>query len=95
MVDVKKLALLARIKISEKEEESLKKEFEKILNYVSKLERADISSLGDVDINQTTGLTNQTREDVGGYAAGEFAEDLLKGAPAVENNYVKVKRILE
>jgi aspartyl-tRNA(Asn)/glutamyl-tRNA(Gln) amidotransferase subunit C len=82
-VDIDKLALLARIKLTEKEKEKFQKEFEAILDYVSQLEKAETGKISDKDIILETGAKNITRED----------ENPLK--PAVGGDYVKVKHILK
>ncbi len=95
MVDIEKLALLARIKLTSLEKEKLQKEFEKILDYVSQLKKADIRNVSDREASKTTDLENIMREDGDGYEPGEFSEKLLKEVPAVERGYIKVKHILE
>lgn len=101
MVDIERLALLARVKLKSQEKSKLQKEFEDILDYISKLKEADISRIGDKEIGKTTELENITRDDENPHEAGKFSEDLLKEglpagrqAPSVENGYVKVKHIL-
>ncbi len=94
MVDVEKLALLARIKLGSKEKETLQKEFEAILDYISKLKEVDVSGTGDREASRTTELENVMREDEKSHEPGEFSDDLLNVAPAVEKGYVKVKRVL-
>lgn len=94
-VDIDKLALLARIKLTSEEKEKFQKEFGAILGYVSKLKEADVKNMDDEKTGIIDGLENIMREDENHYKAGEFSEDLLKQAPLVEKGYVKVKHILE
>lgn len=94
-VDIEKLALLARIKLAPKEKKKLQKEFEEILNYVSKLKEIDIKGIGDKEASETINLENVMRDDENFHKAGEFSEDLLKEAPSIEKGYIKVKHILE
>jgi len=54
--EVKHIANLARIKISEKEEKSLKKDLSSILEYIEKLN--EIDTTGVEPLYQTTGLVN-------------------------------------
>ncbi|MFA4890503.1 MAG: hypothetical protein WC587_02650 [Candidatus Paceibacterota bacterium] len=82
-IDIDKLALLARIKLSEKEKEKFQKEFGAILDYVSLLEKADIGEMGDKEINMTKGVKNITREDESPHR------------PTMEGGHVKVKHILK
>jgi len=93
-IDVEKLALLARIKLDSKEKETLQKEFEAILDYISKLKEVDVSGIGDREASKTTELENVMREDEKSHEPGEFSDDLLNAAPAVEEVFVKVKRVL-
>ena len=94
-LDVEKLALLARIKLSPQEKEKIQKEFKKILDYFSKLKKADVRGMTDKEAGKTVDLKNVVREDSDGYEAGKFSEQLLKEVPSVEKGYVKVKHILE
>jgi len=95
MVDIEKLALLARIKLTLTEKEKIQKEFKKILDYFSKLKKADVRGMTDKEAGKTVDLKNVVREDSDGYEAGKFSEQLLKEVPSVEKGYVKVKHILE
>lgn len=95
MIDIKKLALLARIKLTPLEKTKLQKEFKKILDYISKLKEVDIKGVIDKEAGKTVNLKNVVREDSDGYEAGKFSEKLLKEVPSVEKGYVKVKHILE
>lgn len=92
-LDIEKLALLARIKLSHSEKESLEKEFKAILDYVSELKKADISGIDDMEGNRTTDLQNAMREDENPYEPGEFTAELMKETPATENGYVEVKHV--
>jgi len=94
MVDIEKLALLARIKLESGEKEKLQKEFGAILDYVSELKEADISGVEE-EAENAAGVENILREDDESHEPGEFSEGLLKNAPEVENGHVKVKHILK
>lgn len=89
--DVLRLAALARISLSDEEVESFATEMSAILQYVEQLSEVDVSGLEPT--NQVTGLTNVYREDeVMHY--GYDPQDLLKNVPQVENNQIKVKRMI-
>jgi len=90
MVDIEKLALLARIKLTPTEKEKLQKEFEDILSYVSQLKKVDIRG-----VEEDKRINNVMREDEKQNEPGGFSEKLLKEAPFVEKGYIKVKHILE
>ena len=89
--EIKKLANLSRIELSEEEAESLRSEIEKILGYVNQL--SDVDTTGLEPTSQVTGLVNQMREDeVVDY--GTSREDLLKNTPDQKDGYIKVRKVL-
>jgi aspartyl-tRNA(Asn)/glutamyl-tRNA(Gln) amidotransferase subunit C len=89
--DIIKLAHLARIDLSDAEIDEFEHEFNDILQYVEQLQAVNVNGLEPT--SQVTGLTNVTREDaIKNY--GYKASDLLKNAPVVENNQLKVKRMI-
>ena len=90
--DVRKLARLCRLRLTDKEVELYQNDLSAILNYVEILQKADIKGLEPT--SQVTGLMNVVRPDeVIDYGASP--DDLLKNAPAVEAHQFKVKRIIE
>lgn len=93
--DIEKLALLARIKLNPQEKMKFQKEFEEILGYVSKLKEVNDQPLAERIVNYESEIKNVMREDRDCHQSGEFSEDLLREAPVVENEYIKVKHILE
>ena len=89
--DILKLARLARLDLSEAEISEYSSELSEILQYVEMLQQVDVSGLAPT--NQVTGLTNVTRSDeIVDY--GYQVSDLLKNVPSVENDHIKVKRML-
>jgi aspartyl-tRNA(Asn)/glutamyl-tRNA(Gln) amidotransferase subunit C len=85
------LAQLARLALSDDEVEEFRKELSEILQYVEQLQQVDISGLKPT--NQVTGLTNVMRDDkVRDY--GYKAKDLLKNVPQVQDDMVKVNRMV-
>jgi aspartyl-tRNA(Asn)/glutamyl-tRNA(Gln) amidotransferase subunit C len=89
--DVLKLARLARLQLTDDEVAEYQKELAEILHYVEQLNDIDISGLEPT--SQVTGLTNVMRSDVI-VDYGYDPLDLLKNVPAVENNQIKVKRMI-
>jgi aspartyl-tRNA(Asn)/glutamyl-tRNA(Gln) amidotransferase subunit C len=90
--DVKKLAKLSRLKLTDKEVAKYQDELSAILNYVEKLQEVDTKGLEPT--SQVTGLKNVVRPDeLIDY--GTTPDELLKNAPAVEAHQFKVKRILQ
>jgi aspartyl-tRNA(Asn)/glutamyl-tRNA(Gln) amidotransferase subunit C len=90
--DVFKLARLARLTITDDEAEQYRKELSEILKYVEQLQGADVSGLAPT--TQVTGLTNVMREDEI-TDCGVSPDDLLRIAPAKQERYVKVKRMIQ
>jgi len=89
--DVLKLSKLARISLSDEEVDEFTDELSTILGYVEQLDSVDVIGLSPT--NQVTGLTNVMREDeVKDY--GYAPLDLLKDVPQVQDNQIKVKRMI-
>ena len=92
--EVKHIAELARIKISDKEEKNLKKDLSSILEYIDKLNEVDTT--GVEPLYQTTRLVNSFRSDE---TRGEFKMDenlnekLIDQAPHKEGRFIKVKSV--
>ncbi|KKR32079.1 MAG: GatC [Parcubacteria group bacterium GW2011_GWF2_39_8b] len=87
--EIENLAKLARIEISPKEAEEMAPEIDSILGYVGQI----ISVTGDIE-RIVPKLRNVTREDIVTTVSGKYTEKLLDNAPALEGNYIKVKKIL-
>lgn len=89
--EIQGLAELARIKISDEEKESFKKQIEDILDFVSQIQELDIpiNKEGNLGVNKNT-----LREDREPHRSGEFSEDILDLAPSKSKGYFKVKNIL-
>lgn len=94
--DIKKLANLARIDMSDEEMEGMAKDFDPILAYVSQIQEVSklkkVESLHENPDNYL--LQNVMREDVVVNIRGEYTEKILADAPDVQDGYLKVKQIL-
>ncbi len=89
--DVLKLAQLSKIKLTDEEIDKFVSELDAIVKYVKQIDSVDVSGLRPTD--QVTGLTNVMRPDEKiDYATSP--KELLKNAPALEKDQIKVKRIL-
>lgn len=87
--DIKDLADLARIEVSDAEAEGLTSQIDSILGYVGQIK----DSTGDVE-RVIPKLRNVMRPDVVTNSDGEYTEKLLNNAPSREGKYLKVKKIL-
>lgn len=88
--EVKNLAALSRIKLSDEETESLRGDMGAILYYV-----ADINTLAFEDISSDEhARRNVFRNDDEVNASGEYTEKLLALSPDRDGQYIKVKKIL-
>lgn len=87
--DIKNLASLARIEMSDEEAQAMTGEIDSILGYVGQIKNAT----GDSE-TALPKLRNVMREDISLNEPKQYTEDILKNAPAREKNYLKVKKIL-
>ncbi len=96
MINVKHIAKLARLGITEQEEEKFQKELSSILDYVGELNKIDTE--GVEPMSGGTDLINVFREDEAEKKTPERKllekEKLLVQAPETKDGYVKVKAIL-
>ena len=89
--DVKRLAQLSALQVSDTEADELRVQLEAILDHVKQLDEVDTN--GVEPTYQVTGLENVTREDVV-KEYGVTREDLLRNAPDTEDGQIKVKKVL-
>jgi aspartyl-tRNA(Asn)/glutamyl-tRNA(Gln) amidotransferase subunit C len=89
--DVRQVAMLARLQLTRAEEERLTEQLDHILEYVGKLNQLDTS--GIEPFTHTVGMTITMREDK--VTNEPNAEVLLANAPAQENNFFQVPKIIE
>jgi len=92
---VQHIANLARIKLTERENEKFTKELSSILDYVEQLKKVDTSKVEG--ISQIAGLESVVREDEQQKIKDrkEKIERILKQAPRRKGDYYKVPKILE
>lgn len=89
--DILKLARLARLDLTDEEIEQYSKELTEILHYVEQLQQVDVSGLKQT--NQVTGLMNVMRKDeVVDY--GYAPKELLKNVPEVQDDQIRVRRMI-
>ena len=89
--DVKKVATLARMELTEEEEEQLTQQLDKILHYIEKLNQLDTDKVEP--LAHVGDIVNAFRED---RVTNKPATDaLLSNAPERDKNFFKVPKIIE
>lgn len=88
-VDIRALAILARLEVSDEEVAKLEKEIPEILKFVEAIQNADVSGVAE-----TKNLRNVMRADENPHESGVYTERLLAAAPAREGNRVAVKQVI-
>ena len=91
-LDVDKIAVLARIELSEEEKSHLKEEMENIVGYVDMLSELDLDAVEPTA--HAVPLTNVIRDDI---KSGSFQrETMLANAPStVDDELIKVYQVIE
>ena len=92
-IDVKHVAKLARLGITEKEVDKFQKNLSAILDFFGKLSEVDVDKVEPTA--QATGLVNAWRADEKIKRKEELRERLLANAPDKKGNYIKVKEVFE
>lgn len=88
--DIKKLADLARLDMTEGEMADLANEFDPIIAYVEHIKEASGTLTHDTQHVQT----NVVREDIVTNKSGEYTENIVANMPDTKDGYLKVKQIL-
>jgi aspartyl-tRNA(Asn)/glutamyl-tRNA(Gln) amidotransferase subunit C len=91
--DIKKLADLARMDVSDAEAQSLGGEMDAILGYVAQVSEIT-GEAGILSTDQGEGGVNVMREDEVLHESGEFSKELIGEFPDKEGDYLKVKKIM-
>lgn len=92
MIDVDRIAKLARLGLTEKEKKKFKKELSAILEFIEKLNKVKTDKVEPTA--QVTGLENVTRKDKGRATTKQEREKFLNLVPETKDDYVKVKAVL-
>ena len=87
--ELKQLANLARIDLSETELESVAQEFDAILGYVQQMDQATIGQVSEQSLQ-----VNHARSDTTSHEENRFVDDLLANAPDTQDGFYKVPKIL-
>ena len=88
---VRRIARLARIKITDAEAKGLVKELSGILNWVEQLDEVDTASVEPM--TRVVPIELKKRDDV--VTDGDIADDIVKNAPMVEDHYFVVPKVVE
>ena len=92
---VEHISILARIQITEKEKKKFQEDLSSILSYIDKLNEVNTDTVKP--LYQITGLVNSMRADNyrGVFKINEELNSKLIGqAPEKENNFIRVKSVL-
>ncbi|MFH1462242.1 MAG: Asp-tRNA(Asn)/Glu-tRNA(Gln) amidotransferase subunit GatC [bacterium] len=106
--EVKHIAKLARLGLTEKEIGRFQKELSSILNYIEKLKEVDVSEIEPTshafklenvvredEVNPKSKIPAQLRLRTNSLAGGQNPKKLLDLAPDGKDGYLKVKSVLE
>lgn len=88
---VRRIAHLARIAVAEEEVEHLRNELNAILAFVEQLSEVNVD--GVEPMTSVTPMTMKKRADV--VTDGGIPDDIVKNAPATEDNYFLVPKVVE
>ena len=88
--DVRALAKLARLEVSDAELARLEKEIPDILAFVATIQKADVGKEAG-----TSALQNVMRADENPHESGIYTEKLLSAAPAREGDRIVVKQVIK
>lgn len=89
--EVKKVAEMARIELTDSEVAKFQKDLSSVLDYVDVLQEVNTDGLEIV--SSVTGLENVTRPDVAKLI--DYQEEIMVNAPQTKDRYYKVKSILK
>lgn len=90
--DIKELATLAKLELTEQECASYTDQLSDILLFIEKIK--EVSSDDDSGRIESAGVRNVLRDDESVLVPGTYTDALLAEMPETENGYNKVKKIL-
>lgn len=88
---VRRIARLARIAVADEEVEHLKGELNAMLAFVEQLSEVDVT--GVEPMTSVTPMAMKKRADV--VTDGGIADDIVRNAPATEDNFFLVPKVVE
>lgn len=93
MIDVKHVAKLAELIVSNKELPKFEKQLSEVLDHINKLKK--IKTEKTPETSQVTGLENVTREDTADLSRTLSQEEALANTKSKENGLFKVKGVIQ
>jgi aspartyl-tRNA(Asn)/glutamyl-tRNA(Gln) amidotransferase subunit C len=90
-ITVRRIAHLARIAVKDDEVEHLKGEINDMLAFVEQLSEVDVS--GVEPMTSVTPMAMKKRPDA--VTDGEIADDIVRNAPAVQDHFFLVPKVVE
>lgn len=91
-IDVKHVAKLANLKISDSDTKKFEKQLSLILDHINKLQKVNTEKVPET--SQITGLENVTRDDVPSSLQVLSQEEALSNTKSSQNGLFKVKGVL-
>ena len=88
---VRRIAHLARIAVADDEVEHLKGELNAMLAFVEQLNEVNVE--GVEPMTSVTPMVMKKREDI--VTDGDIAADIVKNAPATQDHYFMVPKVVE
>jgi aspartyl-tRNA(Asn)/glutamyl-tRNA(Gln) amidotransferase subunit C len=88
---VRRIAHLARIAVGDDEVEHLKGELNAMLAFVEQLQEVNVEGVDPM--TSVTPMAMKKREDV--VTDGSIADDIVKNAPATEDHFFLVPKVVE
>jgi aspartyl-tRNA(Asn)/glutamyl-tRNA(Gln) amidotransferase subunit C len=88
---VRRIAHLARIAVADAEVADLQRELNAMLAFVEQLLEVDVA--GVAPMTSVTPMVMKKRADV--VTDGDIADDILKNAPATQDHYFLVPKVIE
>ncbi len=91
-MDIRQIATLARLELSDEEAARYQTQVEQILHYVEQLDRVDVSGIEPTA--HAAALFDVIREDVA-LSGGLTREEALANAPAVSQDQFRLPKVVE
>jgi aspartyl-tRNA(Asn)/glutamyl-tRNA(Gln) amidotransferase subunit C len=88
---VRRIARLARIKVSDAEAKALEQELSGIFEWIKQLDEVDTSAVQPM--TRVVAMTLKRRQDA--VTDGGIADDIVANAPAVEAHFFVVPKVVE